>query len=485
MDGIRLLLLLVASAQVEAGTERDYGWQVKDGFLEYIVQINPDKKRAMETLSVENASNMPPQLVGRASRVVVRFGNDILPREPSLEELERTPRLFEPPTVSAAAVLGEDKFRNLESPVRNIQGQGATPAFPTIPIPDASSLAGGLTDRAGEVANSLRNELTERLSDVLPSSNTASSNTANTTVPGRGLPDTGLLAQNLTNQSGVAGSFLDETRGAGTSKFNSTAPAANPPSTPAANPPASTPARMPDLPPSISANSPFASSNPPSTSMTNRNSTLGNGASNTNAPLNPPSLGAQSTLPQQRTPSPTFGTTPGLANSTTDWNNANPSATNYPPVMSQPNDRYNYAAQGNLPPGFTSAPNPSGYQNPTLVASNPAPYNQPNTAATDNQAAIGNPNSGAGLTAGASLTGGAGLTRKQLEEALAVQSKFDKNKDGQLTPDEYTPASVDGILLTLFVVSLLVNLYLGHLIRKLLMRYRVVLTNVRSQAAYT
>ncbi|MDX1928618.1 MAG: hypothetical protein SFV81_18955 [Pirellulaceae bacterium] len=494
MDGIRLLLLLVASAQVEAGTERDYGWQVKDGFLEYIVQINPDKKRAMETLNVENASNMPPQLVGRASRVVVRFGNDILPREPSLQELERTPRLFEPPSVSAAAVLGEDKFRNLEAPVRNIQGQGTTPAFPNIPLPDPSSLAGGSTDRAGEIANTLRDELTERLSDVLPSSNTASSNTANTTVPGRGLPDPGLLAQNLTNQSGAAGSFLDETRG-GTSKFNSTAPSANLPSTPAANPPANTPTRIPDYPQSTNANSPFASSNPPSTNMANRNSTLGNAASSTTTPPFP-SIGSQTTIPQQRTPSPTFGTTPGLANSTTDWSNTNPSATNYPPAMSQPNDRYNYPAQGNAaqgnaaqgyptqgyptqgnpPPGYTSTPNPSGYQNPTLLASNNTPYT-PNPVATDNQAALGNPTAG--------LTGGAGLTRKQLEEALAVQSKFDKNKDGQLTPDEYTPASVDGILLTLFVVSLLVNLYLGHLIRKLLMRYRVVLTNVRSQAAYT
>ncbi len=45
--------------------------------------------------------------------------------------------------------------------------------------------------------------------------------------------------------------------------------------------------------------------------------------------------------------------------------------------------------------------------------------------------------------------------------------------------------NVDGILQVLFLLSLVVNFYLGILIRKLLIRYRSLLTNVRSQTAYT
>ncbi len=487
MNGIKLLLFLVASAQVEAGTERDYGWAVnkEDGVLEYIVQINPDKKRVMEQQSVqfpngqESTSNMPRELVGRASRVVVRFGNAILPREPSLQDLDRTQRLFEQPGVSAAAMLGPGRLQDVElPPVRSIQGQGSVPAFPSIPsglsggLSGSPAPAGSLADQVGQTANSLRNDFNDRLSDALPDSSRLNTDSSNPSMPVPSLPDSSMLAQNTPSQLG--GGFLNDPRigGVGTgSKYKDTAPAANPSLNPATN----LPARMPEFPPASTANSTFPSGNPAATNSTsNRNTGLGNAlGSSTTAPLypadrlNPPSLNTQSPLPQQRTPSPTFGsspgfgTSPGLAgNATNDWNTqTNQSAPNYPPSMSQPNDRYNYAA----------AQNQDGYQNPTLVASNSAPYVPPLN--TSNQ--IGNQASGAGLS------------RNQTDVALAVYKKFDKNNDGQLTADEYTPGSIDGILLTLFVVSLLVNLYLGHLIRKLLMRYRSVLTNVRTQAAYT
>jgi len=139
--------------------------------------------------------------------------------------------------------------------------------------------------------------------------------------------------------------------------------------------------------------------------------------------------------------------------------------------MSQPQDNYNFGGAPNYPPNYTSTQNLGEAQNSTHTAMNNAPYNTSN-----------NSNS---TTPRKQTNGVSPLSPNQMEVALAVRDKFDKNKDGQLTPDEYTPANVDGILLTLFVVSLLVNLYLGHLIRKLLMRYRLVLTNVRSQAAYT
>ena len=484
MDGIKLLLLLVASAQVEAGTERDYGWRIDpaDNVLEYIVQINPDKKRAMEQRSVQfpngqpSISNMPRELVGRASRVVVLIGNEPLPREPSLQALDRMERLSDQPSISAAAVLGEDKYRNIESPVRNIQGQGTPPSLPAMPnaLPGAAGLAGNLLDRASDAANTLRDDLSEELSGALP---TLGSD--NSTMPGRNLPDPSLLAQNLTNQAGGAGSFLDEARGGLNSKFNNTAAPANTQPNPASNPQANTPTPLPDYPPNTNANSPFASNNQPSANTSTRNSTAGGAlTNNTTAPfnpadrLNPPSLGNPSTIPQQRTPSSTFGTN--------DWVTNNQAPTNYPPASSQPNDRYNYGPQANLPSNYTSAPNPNTYQNPAArVATNTSPYPS-NSIPTDGQAGF------AGQTGGVDQARGVGLASKKLEEELlTIKSKLDKDKNGVLTAEEYTPTSVDGILLTLFVVSLLVNLYLGHLIRKLLMRYRLVLTNVRSQAAYT
>lgn len=478
MDGIKLLLLLVASAQVEAGTERDYGWAVnkEDGVLEYIVQINPDKKRAMEQRSVqfpngqENVSNMPRELVGRASRVVIRFGSEILPREPSLQELERTQRLYEQPGVSAAAMLGPGRLQDIESPgpIRDIQGQGSAPVFPAIP-----SELSGAADGLGQTANALRNELGGRLSDAMPNLN---------------LPDTNTLAQNMANQLGGAGAFLNDARGGGSnSKFNSTAPAASVPvaSAPAASAPvASAPAsngalaNIPTNPPGNNTASVFPNSSQPLTNnSSSRNQGVGQGvglgANNAPPPpypdrITPPSLNTQPSIPQQRTPSSTFGTSPGLAGSPHDWSATNPT-NSYPANMSQPNDRYNYGGQQNVPSSYSTAPNPNTYSNPTLVASNNTPF----------APQLNNSN----LTGGQANSGG--LSRKELEDALAVREKFDKNKDGKLTPDEYTPASVDGVILTLFVVSMLVNLYMGHILRKLLMRYRLVLTNVRSQAAYT
>ncbi len=466
MNGIRLLLffvisaqVLVAFAQVEIGTERDYGWSVNkdDGALEYIVQIDPDKKRRMELRSVqypdgqESASNMPRELIGRASRVVVRFGTAVLPREPSLQELERTPRLFESPNVGAAAMLGPGSLRDLEpsAPVRDIQGQGSAPVFPSIPnsLSGSQIESGSFADQAAQTANTLRNNLNESLSSAMP--------------------DPGLLAQNLPSQLGGS-SFLNETRGDGSnSKFNNTANPASSPSNPATNPQTNTPTKPLDYPPTSSGNSPFASGNQPAANNTNNRTpgfNSGLGTINNTPPLYPadrnlPSLNNQTSLPQQRTPSPGFGTST-TGNSTNDWNNqTNPTASSYPPSMSQPNDRFNYGTQQSQ----------GGYPNTTLVATNPPPYVPPPTSSNQN----------------GSQFNSAGLTRSQVEAAMEVRNKLDKNKDGNLTPDEYAQASMDGILLALFVLSLLANLYLGHLIRKLLIRYRSVLTNVRSQAAYT
>jgi hypothetical protein len=453
MNVIKLLLLLATSAQVEAGTERDFGWAYKDGVLEYIVQISPDEARLMAERSValpkgqENVSDMPPELIGRVSRFVTRIGTEVLPREPSLQELERTPRLFEQPNANATALLGPGQMRDFESDVHNIQGQGTTPLYPALPNGPAGGQIGSMSDQVGQAANTLRDDVKESLS--------------------QGLPDLSTLAQTFNNQSS-ASSFLNDTRGGGsTSKFNSTALPANP----GANP-ANAPAKIPEFPPATGSNLPFSSAN--QAAVNNRNSTIGSGlgtglgsgmGTGKAAPplypadrLSPPSLSNQMTLPQQQTPSQGFGTTPGLAASqpSSDWKTS--PLPSYAPSMSQPSD--NFAGSPNYAPNYTSLPNQVTNQDPTRISMN------------TNQARL--PPAG-------------GAVSQPTNEWDKILLTLDKNKDRQLTPDEYTPtnSNADGILLTFFVLSLLVNLFLAHLIRKLLVRYRLVLTNVRNQAAYT
>lgn len=448
MNGIRLLLLLAAAAQVEPGTERDYGWSVNklDGVLEYIVQINTDEVRAMEQRSVkypngqENVSNMPRELVGRASRVVTRVGNEILPREPSLQDLERTPRLFEQPNPSATALLGPGRLQELESNVHNIQG--SAPALPEFPngLGGAQGQTGVGNDRFGQASNTLRDDPKESLSDAFPDSN--------------------MLAQNLSNNQSGASGFLNDTRGAAagaSSRFNNTAqPAvANPAANPSANPPSS----MPAFPPAVGANSTLAT-NPYPGSTNSKSSGLGNGTqlgsnpSALNYPdprLNPPSL--NSPLPQQQTPSSGFGTTPGLAGRpANNWAaTSNPAPATYDPRLSQPYD--SYAGTPNYSPSYTSAPNPGTY--PLHVATN-----APNPALANSSTQTGRP--------------------PQTAASGGVAAPPISASGGQITA-----TNVDGILQVLFLLSLVVNFYLGILIRKLLIRYRSLLTNVRSQTAYT
>ena len=445
MNGIRLLLLLAASAQVEPGTERDYGWSVNkdDGVLEYIVQINTDEVRAMEQRSEkypngqENVSNMPRELVGRASRVVTRVGNEILPREPSLQELERTSRLFEQPNPSATALLGPGRLQELEANVRNIQG--SAPAIPDFPNGFAGAQAQTGSDRLGQAANTLREDLANSLTDALP--------------------DSKMLAQNFSNNQSGASGFLNGAGGgtaSSNSKFNNTAQPSttNPAATPLANPPSS----MPPFPPATGANATLANPYPGATNNKNlgfgNGTQAGSGTSALNYPdprLTPPSL--NSPLPQQQTPSSGFGTTPGLTNRpANNWAaTPNPASTNYDPSMSQPYDAYGGAP--NYSPSYTPLPNSGTY--PLHVATN-APLVPLPTSQTQ------------------------GGRQTQLPAGGGVVIPTSPVNGGQITP-----ANVDGILQVLFLLSLVVNFYLGILIRKLLMRYRSLLTNVRSQTAYT
>ncbi len=208
MNGFKTLFLLlttapIAFAQVETGKERDYGWSVnpEDGVLEYIVQIKPEEVRAMQERSVafpngqEDVSNIPRELVGRIARVVVRIGNEVLPRTPSLEELERMPPINSPLNPSSTALLGPGRMQDVEGNVYNIQ-RDAAPSIPDLPsslggTDTSRSRDGNLIDEASKAANAARNSVSDALSSVMPSAND--------------------LAQNFNSQN--SGGFLDAARG--------------------------------------------------------------------------------------------------------------------------------------------------------------------------------------------------------------------------------------------------------------------------------
>ena len=263
---------------------------------------------------------------------------------------------------------------------------------------------------------------------------------------------------------------MNEPRGGasgGGSRFSNTAQPASPLSTPT-GPLANTPAKMPDYP--TGASSPFSSAN--QAVANNRNPSLGNGSAISNAlnypdRLNQQSLNTQSALTKQQTPSPGFGSTPGLA-ARTDWPPTGPSSV---PSMSQQYDNYGYGGAPTYPQSYTPAPNNGTL--PLHVATNTSPASIPNNSTTIPRQP---PPSTVGVVS---------QSPNLLEQALL---KFDKNKDGQLSYEEYptpTDSNIDGILQVLFLLSLVVNFYLGILIRKLLIRYRSLLTNVRTQTAYT
>lgn len=480
MNGIVLLMLMASAAQVGApgGTERDFGWEFdkEDGVLQYIVQISPQEVQLMQQKSVafplgqENLSDIPPELVGRATRVVVRIGEAVLPRTPSLQELERMPRSGDPVNPSSTAMLGPGRISDVEPGVFNIQGNPQL-SLPNLPEGfggnSTSSSTGNLIDDASRAsANSLRDGLSDALSSAassLPQS-----------------PDASMLAQNSANALNQSGSAFLQGAAGGNSKFNNTGT----PNTPAL-PNTTSNAGLP----SASNTAAAAQQRDPST-WPQTNSSTGAAATGTSLPgypanpqLNVPSLGQYSNpLPQQQTPTPGFGSSPAYTSRQNAPNTAASSSTYNQPGMSPLN---NLDPQSNT---YTGANTASGYPNqlnPGLLQN----QFQQSVATGNGQYATGTPS---GLASPyAQGTGGqtSDFPRIAANPTGNVQQSQTpptgtKTVSTDYPPNESSPlaGNVDGILQVFFLLSLVVNFYLGILIRKLLARYRSLLMNVRSQA---
>lgn len=510
MNGIGLLVLVAAAGQISSN--QDFGWQIgQDGVLEYIVQISPQEAAEMQANHLENPSDIPPQLIGRARRIVVRIGTDPLPQSPSLDEIERRFQRFASPA-DVQAQLGPGKISDVESdPVVNVQNPNPPP-FPNLnapfnsqannslsdmTVPDITSrnpTTGNLIDQAGAVAGTgPGTSPSERfLAGARDGQSTSSHDLPSTTPALPSFPRTEELS------SGVPST--------GTNKFENTARDLAPG---AGNNGLSTglPDRMENLQGSPNSwQSPQDRLGGPSARTADARNGLpaagGLAGRNPNYDARtPPSLaGRDNTLsgsPVQRTPTPGFGSTPGAFAS----NRLDPPGhydqtgrvgdSGYARDSRTPNGRaLGYGGESFAGRGYGGGYAGGSYggegygagsrRNPRYPTGAGAGVQHSSTGSpgTDRIAANtalppSNGGSNSSVNPGTSGTG----------QGTSAQSPSDNNPQDPLESESRRSNTGQNILQIFFLLSLVVNFYLGMLIRKLLGRYRSLLTSVRGQTA--
>ncbi len=421
--------------------ERTFGWDFDDsGELCYIVQISPEHaKQMLQELTISKDliyanSTMPKELVGRIRKISVQIGSEILPRNPSLENIGSVARLDRNDVEAELDRIGPGSMARVE--------------------PDGQALPVQLPRSGPNFGPSQR-----RLSD------------STTPAPGN----------QFLSDAGGNSSLPDY----GNTYSNSSTP-----------PPASqtNPNYDRDLMAALPTSTPGRGDRYPAN--TGQSNSLRGEFGGTSTYPDPPALssGRGSTGFGQQPQTPSFGQGAGLAaagDRMLDGRNNQPASTynpNYqPPNYSDPN----YANQGaggaagsyrndmrdirsqneftaaNQPFTGSTQPNPdyeriaSRQQTPTALPStspDPALANRSSLSPSDLQREI---------DAAAAEAREAG--KKEAKEEVAAKTATIQNQNN---------------LIGLFcVLSLVVNCYLFMLIRKLLTRYRTLLTNVRSQAA--
>lgn len=497
MNGFTLWVLLAATGQVSEAPERDFAWQIspRDGKLEYVVQISPNKADIMVSAQKENASDVPPEVAARLSRVVVRIGTEPLVSA-SMDDVLRLPPVTTAVLANIEATAGRGKFSQLESgpsgDVVNVSG-GGLPSAPTTSLSDqARSLAGsesllaqntlgssfsndgrGLGSAVGNSAPSKFSNTGAPPASSLPSSPSpqlpsgSSSPSGNTGIVGPMLPGSNYQTSpgSLHSQPNLPSSGIG-TSGIGTSGIGSSSSSGGLGNYPGAG------------------NQPNATGNAPYSNPGYNQPASGNqgmyGSSNTGLP------NANSTSAGQMPPG--YGTTSPLAGSSPNMGNFG-SPPRAGDAQQLPYNQYATVGgnQGHLGQNpYASTPygaNPYG-QSPnyggmnSTLPSDPVSlpnYNQPMVRVADSRASAGVPStSSSGLSNPSSNTASAPPT---------TTSRTTPSHSDSDSANSYPARSgMDNVVPVMFVLSLVVNFYLGMLIRKLLGRYRSLLSSVRSQA---
>jgi hypothetical protein len=504
--------VLPASAIATPPPQTDYGWQInpKTNELEYIVQIAPETAEFMYKNGKERESEIPAFVAARISKVIVRFGSEPIQSTP-------TEQVLQLPVVNRselASNLPNGNFKTLENGgpagVQNVLGTNTPPPL----------TAGGLGTSLTDTATSLSDRMAEAVRD----------------------PDS-LLAQNrgpgsLAN-SMPGSSFLD-----GASGRNNASPV--PPGFPAApSSPASgsLTGAMPGNPtgmPTSTATTPPSAGTGYGIGNTTGGSMLGGQQANSghNNPLSlgqgtgtlgVGTIGAGTVGTGMNSNVPGYGYGTGAMANNNAYNNGTGSAYNPnsygtsgvgtnsgmgmsgagtggygaggygaggygQPNSTAPNAGAGVYAANNLPGsnyntqnrgtgGFASQPlganSPgwqNGYQQPT------SGYQQPGSPYFNDPPSIRTADSRNTLPG----TSGSHV----LPASSSSRSSWDTQRGSGYTTDPYEDMNnqlaqrrgMETIMPVMFVLSLVVNFYLGMLIRKLLGRYRTLLASVRSQA---
>ncbi len=508
MNGIGLLVLIVAAGQVTANQprtqNRDWGWEIDtrnaDRALCFIVQLSPTQVAEMQDTGWEYPSDMPAELVGRATRIVFRIGTNLLPQTPSLEEIKQIPRYSTPGDVTA--MLGQGRLSDVEpNPLHNVLQDRGTPPLPSFGgggfggggisgggisgglsgggAPRALDPSANLADQAQAATGALAEQLktfvrgTPNLPDArggLPATNTNPAGSGAATSPS--LPGfAGAAATNKFNQPDTTNPYNDPRAGAnGNWQPPSTLPYDNrgldnrgldnrgldnrgldDRNREDATRMADNRYQTPGNPNGYAGNS-----------STGQNYGYGQGAYTSGAnydPRDPASLQRDmfNGIPTRQTPGGGFGSFNGGNNSgTTNQTNSgyaqdrlgNPQNQNY-----NPNDYPNGQSNNNQFNGGRS--NNSGLAGDGVSRIADVPPGSSGLPTTGGQNNTQN-------------TTTSGTKPQTLEEQALTKSTKSK----------------DNILTVFFLLSAVVNIYLGMLIRKLLTRYRALLANMRGQTTH-
>lgn len=433
-----------SSAQVDDYSD-DYGWDIdqEDGQLYYIIQISPDEAVQMQqarragSRPREKYSYIPKELIGKFDRVAYRIGTARLRRHPSLEVIRNMPTKIDKASIANVmdgAIEDGDKFANVESPstLYPVQGRGGIPS-PTSPPPSGqpnrNRNSTTLSDRSSPsptgidtLPPSSRQGLPNPPSGTTKYSDSSTADTTNRNLTNPSL-DPGW------NASGPQSRMADSRNGYGGS---------NPYGSPQNQPNTNTYA--------------YPQTDPLALNQNNGTSTLPN--NRLTASGQPPVSG--------------FGGNPNLGQS----------------QLAQQWANQQLANQHSMTPQIGTQPNPADTRGGVLTMEDAATLlkaalgeQSGNSEGTETRPSHIASKSGAGLPS-TSNTSASETAGPQPSTSAADDTKGTGGESSQESAEK-----ADSILTIFLLLSLVVNVYLGMLIRKLLSRYRNVLANIRSQTA--
>lgn len=425
-----------------------FGWQLNEvGELEYLIQISPDMLPFMTraTGQQEFQCEIPRELAGRIHRVVVSIGTTVLPRSPSLQEIQQRIPVI-------ASLPG--RLRELESgsPVVNVQN--TLPDFPA-PLDNRNNPRNGL-DSPPAPTTPLGSSFLDQARSNNPQQPAPSRNQLDPNLPSP--PSMAQQGGGFGNQAG-GNSYANS--GANNGRFNDTAnlPNGNPPgyNQPGFNQPNTNQTQLnqsydagnyPNVaqqPRSNNQSSGFDSQFAYDPSGTHRNDTNRNDyARGSNPPYQGPEYARQNT--QFPSTSGGYGDLHGQQGmSITD--------------RARGNDRWD----GN---SFANNPQMGRPGNETFITANQR----------DNRPLFDNPSSASdGRTNMASTTGTDGSN-----------VRTDNNRTGQAAGGTAAASNESNYhLFVFFVLSVAVNLWMMHLLRSLYVRYRNLLASLRGHTVVT